>query len=159
MKQTVIRLYGLLVRAACSLQTPFLLAIRLYWGWQMALTGWGKIGNMSHVIEFFTSLGIPAPSLNAHFIALLEFVGGILFAVGLGSRLIALLFAGDMLVAFWLADREALLSIFSDTGKFWAATPFTFLFASLIILIFGPGKWAVDEVIKKKTEVRNQKSE
>ena len=49
-----------------------------------------------------------------------------------------------MLVAYIKADREALFSFFSDPGKFYAADPYTFLFAALLILIFGPGKISLD---------------
>ncbi len=139
--------YTLFLKAANSLQSPFLLLIRLFWGWQFFQTGWAHLNNMPKFIEFFTSLGIPAPSLNAHFIAVLEAGGGILLALGLGSRIISLLLAGDMFVAFLTADREALFSIFSDTDKFYAAAPYTFLFACLIILIFGPGKISLDTLI------------
>jgi uncharacterized membrane protein YphA (DoxX/SURF4 family) len=52
MKVSIERLYRLLIRAASSLQSPFLLAVRLYWGWQMAQTGWGKLGNLDHVTGF-----------------------------------------------------------------------------------------------------------
>ncbi len=72
---------------------------------------------MPKFVGFFAGLGIPAPSLNAHFVAVLETGGGILLALGLGSRLIALLLASDMFVAFVTADREALRSIFSDIGQ------------------------------------------
>ncbi|HZP22265.1 MAG TPA: DoxX family protein [Terriglobales bacterium] len=139
--------YDLLIRVPSSLQSVFLLAVRLYWGWQFAQTGWGKLHNIGHVIQFFTSLGIPAPAANAWFIALLEFVGGILLALGLGSRLLALLCAGDMLVAYITADRQALMSFFSAPDKFAAAAPFVFLIAWLIILIFGPGKISLDELL------------
>ena len=70
---------------------------------------------------------------------MLELVGGILLALGLGGRLIALPLTIDMIVAYITADREALTSIFSDPGKFYNAAPFTFLMASLIVLIFGSG--------------------
>ncbi len=33
---------------------------------------------------------------------------------------------------------------------FFAAAPFLFLFASLIVLIFGPGKISVDHLLAKK---------
>ncbi len=144
MMATLTKLYGLLIRVANSLQSPFLLVCRLYWGWQFAQTGWGKLGNIHKVISFFTSLGIPAPTLNAWFISGLEFVGGILLIVGLGSRLAALPLAIDMMVAYIVADREALGQIFSDPDKFYAAAPYTFLFASLIVLIFGPGRFSLD---------------
>lgn len=142
--------YELLVVRAGALQSPFLLLVRLYWGWQFAQTGWGKLHDLNKVTHFFSSLGIPAPGANAVFISLLEFVGGILLAVGLGSRLIALLLAGDMLVAYITADREALFSIVSDPDKFYAAAPYTFLIASLLVLIFGPGRFAVDEILARR---------
>ena len=53
--------YRLLNRASSSLASPFLLAVRLYWGWQFMQTGWGKLTDIGKVIHFFTDLGIPAP--------------------------------------------------------------------------------------------------
>jgi putative oxidoreductase len=150
------KLYETFVRAASSLESPFLLIVRLYWGWQMAQTGWGKLGDLGKVTNYFTTLGIPAPALNAYFISGLEFAGGILLAVGLGSRLIAFLLAADMAVAYYLGDHEALLSFFSDPDKFYAAAPFTFLMASLIVLIFGPGKASIDALIARRFRQRPQ---
>jgi putative oxidoreductase len=144
------RLYRLLISVASSLEPAFLLTVRLYWGVQMSQTGWGKLHSLDRVTNFFTSLGIPAPGANAVFIATLEFVGGILFALGLGTRLIALLFAGDMLVAYYAADREALLSVFSSPDKFYAAAPYVFLMASVIVLIFGPGKYSLDALLARR---------
>lgn len=142
--------YSFLVSGGNSLQSIFLLFVRLYWGWQFFQTGWGKLHNLAHVVEFFTSLGIPAPALNAYFVSGLECFGGILLAVGLGSRLLALMFVFDMLVAYITADRAALFSIFSKPDDFYAAAPYTFLVASLIILIFGPGKFALDYVLERR---------
>src|SRR5271155_6245047 len=81
--------YRLLNRASSSLASPFLLAVRLYWGWQFMQTGWGKLTNIGKGIQFFAQLGIPAPALNAYFVSGLEFGGGVLLVLGLGSRLIA----------------------------------------------------------------------
>jgi putative oxidoreductase len=50
-------------------------------------------------------------------------------------------------VAYITADREALFSIFSNPGKFYASDAYTFLFASVLILVFGPGKISVDYAI------------
>ena len=139
--------YSLFVVSANSLRSLFLLLVRVYWGWQFAQTGWGKLHNLPHVIEFFTSLGIPAPAANAYFVSTLELVGGILLALGLGGRLIATPLTIDMLVAYATADRQALASILSDPGKFYGADPFTFFMASLIVLIFGPGGLSLDSLI------------
>ena len=147
MMKLIDRLYGLFLRAANALQSPLLLAVRLYWGWQFWQTGLGKLSNIPKVVDFFTGLGVPAPSLNAHFIAVTEFGGGILLALGLGSRPIALLLAGDMIGAYVFGDREALSSVISDPGKFYNADPYTFMFASILILIFGPGWLSLDTAI------------
>ena len=150
MKNQMLSGHRAFARAASSLQSPFLLAVRLYWGWQFTQTGWGKLHRLSGVTGYFAQLGLPLPHATAVFIALLEFVGGILLILGLASRLIALPLAFDMLVAYIVADREALAAFFSDPGKFSAAAPFTFLFASLLILIFGPGRFALDTLIERR---------
>ena len=132
------------------LQSPFLLAIRLYWGWQFAQNGWGKLHNLAKITDYFRSLNIPFPAANAHFIAGLEFFGGLLLIVGLGTRLVGLLLAANMMVAYWTADHDALVSILSDPGKFYIADPYTFLFASLMVLIFGAGLLSFDALIMKR---------
>ena len=78
------------------------------------------------------------------FISTLEFGGGLLLILGLGSRLIALLLAIDMRVAYIAADRAALFSMISNPDKFTTAAPYAFLIASLLALIFGPGKASLD---------------
>jgi putative oxidoreductase len=140
-------LYGKFLKIANSLQSPVLLLIRLDWGYQFWESGWAHFNNMPDFINMFERLHIPAPSLNAHFIAGLEAGGGILLALGLGSRFISLLLAGDMFVAFITAERESLQSIFSDPDKFFNASPHTFLFIALLILAFGPGKFSLDTLI------------
>jgi putative oxidoreductase len=137
--------------AVSLLQSPMLLAVRIYWGWQFAQTGWGKLHSIGKITAFFASLNIPFPSANAHFVAGLELFGGTLLIFGLGSRMVSLLLAGNMLVAYWTADREALTSFFSDPGKFYVADPYTFLFASLMILIFGAGLFSADRILKSRT--------
>ena len=147
MMKLIEKMYGWFLCAANACQSPFLLAVRFYWGWQFWQAGWGKLQSIPKVTQYFTSLGVPFPGLNAHFIAALEAGGGILLALGLCSRLIALPLAIDMVVAYVMADREALGSIFSNPDKFYAAAPYTFLFASLLILFFGPGKLSLDTII------------
>jgi putative oxidoreductase len=140
-------LYGGFVKSVSHTQSLFLLIVRLYWGWQLALNGWGKLHNLDNVTQFFVSLGLPAPGPTALFVSSFELVGGVLLALGLFSRIAALGIAADMLVAYVTADREALLAFFSNPGKFYNADPYTFLFAGMLILIFGPGKIALDSLV------------
>jgi putative oxidoreductase len=143
------RLHAIFVRLMSNLQSPFLLLVRLYWGWQLATNGWGKLHNLSHVTEFFQSLGLPAPGFTATFVASFEFVGGILLALGLLSRITALGIVIDMTTAYITADREAIAAFFSSPDKFYGADPFIFWFVGLIILFFGPGKFALDALISR----------
>jgi putative oxidoreductase len=144
--------YRKFASAACACAPGFLLFVRLYWGWQFAQTGWGKLHHLSRVAGFFDSLHIPVPYVNAVFVSWLEFIGGILLALGLGSRFVAFLLAIDMSVAYLTAGRENLLSFFSNPGKFYGDDAFTFLFASLIILFFGPGWLALDQVFRERRQ-------
>src|SRR5256885_1336135 len=95
-----------------QLQSPFLLLVRLYWGWQLIESGWGKLHNLDKVTQFFGSLNLPMPAQMAVFISCLEFFGGIFLAIGLLSRLTALALTINMLMAYITADREALFFFF-----------------------------------------------
>jgi putative oxidoreductase len=89
------------------------------------------------------------PGATAHLVALLEFGGGLLLASGLASRAISALLTVNLITAYWFGDHEALLSFFSDPGKFYAADPFTFLFVAVTVLLFGPGFLSLDALIRK----------
>lgn len=146
----ILRLYRRITLAPSSLQSVMLLAVRLYWGLQFAQTGWGKLHHLAKIAGFFASLNIPFPGFTAPFVSALELVGGVLLMLGLFSRPLALLLACNMLVAYWTADRNAFSAILSDPGKFYAADPYTFLFASVMILIFGAGFLAIDTLVAKR---------
>jgi putative oxidoreductase len=110
--------------------------------------------NIAKITGFFMSLNIPFPAFSACFISGLEFFGGLLLIVGLASRPMGFLLAANMLVAYWTADHNALISVFSDPGKFYVADPYTFLFASLIVLVFAAGALSVDTLTLRKVCVR-----
>lgn len=129
------------------LQSPFLFLVRLYFGWQLAQSGWGKLHHLSGVAEYFGTLGLPMPAQMAVFIACVEFFGGIFLALGLLSRITGLVLTVNMIMAYVFGDHDALFSFISDPDKFVAAAPFAFLVVSLIVLIFGAGKISVDVAI------------
>ncbi len=83
--QSLVRFVRHCYSGACAfldrLQSPLLLAIRLYWGWQFVQDGWGKLTHLARVTEFFSSLNLPAPGATAALVASVELVGGILFFV------------------------------------------------------------------------------
>jgi len=67
------------------------------------------------------SVNLPSPGQMAVFIACVEFFGGIFFALGAFSRITSLVLTVNLTMAYVIADREALYSIFSDPDKFAAA--------------------------------------
>jgi putative oxidoreductase len=142
--------YEFVFTGGVVLPSAFLLLLRLYFFWQLFLTGKGKLANIGKVSEFFSSLGIPLPTLNAYFIGSLECFGSLLLIVGLASRPLSLLISVSMIVAYIAGDFDALSHFLSDSDKFVKADPFPFLLTALIIYVFGPGEFSVDAVLKRK---------
>jgi putative oxidoreductase len=134
------------------LQSPLLLAIRLYWGFQFAQDGLGKLRHLDHVTQFFASLNLPAPGAAALMVGLIEFGGGILFALGLGSRLVSLVLFINMTMAYLSVpdDKVNFFHILSKPDDFYGASPYTYWFAALLILVFGPGLISVDWLIGRR---------
>lgn len=65
------------------------------------------------------------------------------------SRFTGLVLSISMFVAYRTADSDALESNINDPGKFYVADPCTFLFAYLMILIFGAGLFSLDRLFEK----------
>ncbi|HEY1768165.1 MAG TPA: DoxX family protein [Terracidiphilus sp.] len=149
---TLVNLYARFVRLLNYLQCPLLLAIRIYWGFQFAQDGWGKLTHLGRVTEFFASLNLPAPHATATLVATIEFAGGILFLCGIASRLVSLVLFVNMTMAYLSVpdDRTNFFHIFSNPSDFYGATPYTYWFAALLILIFGPGWLALDTILLRR---------
>ena len=79
-----------------------------------------------------------------------ETVCGLLLCIGVASRLISIPLIFTMVIAYLTAESDALHAFFSDPDKFVSAAPFQFMFAALIVLIFGPGAISIDHLLQKK---------
>jgi putative oxidoreductase len=145
------RCYQALITVASLFQSPFLLAVRLYWGWQFFLDGKGKLLHLQKITDYFGhDLHIPFPHFNAFLASATECIGGLLLLAGLGSRLIALPLMFTMIVAYLTAEIDTVKHIFSNPDKFVTADPFLYLLASAIILVFGPGVFSIDWILSRK---------
>ena len=142
--------YDILVKVASKLPSPLLLMMRLYWGWSFFQTGLGKLQNLDRTTDFFASLGLPLPEMNAAMAGTTECVGGLLLLVGLASRLTAIPLIVTMIVAYLTAEIDSAKAIFSEPDKFTGADPFLFLLTALIVLAFGPGAFSIDRLIGPK---------
>jgi putative oxidoreductase len=142
------RLYELEIHLLTHLQPVLLLALRLYWGYQFFLTGRGKLMNIERTASFFESLQIPLPLLNAYMAGATECFCGLLLLFGFASRLSTIPLIVTMCVAYATAHTQELGQLFSNPDAFVTAPPFLFLFASTIVLVFGPGWISADGVIQ-----------
>jgi len=160
--QKLINLFGQayrgVTRALNLLHSPLLLAIRLYWGWQFMQDGLGKLQHLDKVTEYFLSLNIPGAGMAALMVGLVELIGGFLFAFGIASRLTSLVLFVNMTMAYLTVpdDRTNFFHILSKPDDFYGATPYTYWFAALLILILGPGLFAVDTLISRRFAPKKQ---
>jgi putative oxidoreductase len=149
--------YDQIARAANKFQSPFLLFIRIYIGYQCIVSGWAHLHHLDKTAEFFQSLHIPFPKLNVIMSANTELFGGALLLVGLASRLIAFLLTGNFLVAmltvqlsnFDFSYKELGQKIWADQSPILGDTAFPFLATALIILFFGPGCMSIDGIVRR----------
>lgn len=108
----------------------------------------------------FTKLGMPFPHFTASFVGGLEIVGGLLLLSGLMTRLIAIPFIIEMIVAI-LSTK---LSLYLGTSPLplppvppkvgiWAVlhevrSEYAQLLTVAFLLINGPGKWSLDALLQ-----------
>jgi putative oxidoreductase len=98
------------------------------------------------VSDAFSHMGVPMPGVMGPFVALLEFFGGIALILGLLTRLFALGFAIDMLVAILLVQLK--------NGFSHYELEFLLSVSSLALVFLGGGEFSVDAMLgRRKTRV------
>ncbi len=140
---------GLALSGALAFLPPLL--TRLVLGQAFFLTGRGKLANFDNTVQFFTSLNVPLPELNAAFVSRLEFYGGIALALGLLTRLVAAGLASTMVVALLTADKQALLGALRMSGDAGLAdvVPLVYLVFLSWLVITGPGSLSLDALFSR----------
>lgn len=109
----------------------------------------------------FTKLGMPFPHFTATFIGGLEIVGGLLLLTGLTTRLIAIPFVAEMIVAIlstkislYLGTSPLPLPPVPPKVGIWAVlhevrSEYAQMLTVLFLPVNGPGKWSLDAVLSK----------
>jgi uncharacterized membrane protein YphA (DoxX/SURF4 family) len=112
----------------------------------------------------FTKLGMPLPHFTADFVACLEIVGGLLLLSGLLTRLIAVPFIFEMIVAMlstkislYLGTSPLPLPAAPPKVGMWAVlhevrSEYAQLLTVLFLMINGPGRWSLDALLGKWRE-------
>ncbi|MFN8845922.1 MAG: DoxX family protein [Bdellovibrionales bacterium] len=120
-----------------------LLLFRLFIGLTMAFAhGWGKLPPPHMLVDGVASMGFPLPLFFAWCAALSEFVGGLLIATGLWTRLASASLVVTMGVAAFIAH---------------GADPFEkkemallYLISSILLVFQGAGSLSLDRILRKK---------
>jgi putative oxidoreductase len=134
------------------------LLARLTLGLVFVTTGWGKLHSLDKVIEYFTSLGIPAAHLQAPMVATIEFAGGALLLVGLGTRVVSALLIGTMAVAIYTAKlpdtldhlKAADFSTFDAVTELVGTVEFAYLVMFAWLVVRGAGALSVDRLLARR---------
>ena len=92
----------------------------------------------------FTQMGVPFPGVTGPFIALLEFFGGMALVIGFLTRLVALGFVFDMLVAILLVQLKRGFSGYE--------LEFLLLVSSVALFLMGAGRFSVDALLAGRNE-------
>ncbi|HVO32549.1 MAG TPA: DoxX family protein [Elusimicrobiota bacterium] len=122
------------------------LASRITLGYIFIESGWGKLHHLDKVIQFFTSLGIPAARLQAPFVACVEFGCGTLVLLGLFTRLASVPLIGTMVVAIWTAKLKEV----GDASDFLSLSEYLFIVLLVWLIIKGAGALSLDGLLCRR---------
>ncbi|NOY50487.1 MAG: DoxX family protein [Chlorobi bacterium] len=123
----------------------FMRIVLAYGFWGPAMMKWN---NIDGIIEWFDSMGMPMPALNAYLSASTEMAGVILLSLGLFTRLISIPLMVVMLVAIFTVHY----SNGFEAGNNGFEIPLYYLLMLLSLTIYGGGKISIDYVIKRATK-------
>lgn len=137
-------------RGAAMLVPLAPLLARLAFGQAFFITGLGKLGHLSDIVDYFAELGIPLPSVQAPIIASLEMVGGLALMAGVGTRLFAFLLSCTMVVAILTADGGKLLATLPFNNAVADVKPVYYLVALVWLTAYGAGPVSIDRIIAQK---------
>jgi putative oxidoreductase len=113
------------------------LAARIASGAVFAVFGVGKFVNHGAEVDSFRTYGLPSPDGFVYAIGVIELVGGVLLVAGLGTRLVALVLAGDTIGAIVVSGIAK--------GEIVSLTLAPMLLALMVFLIaVGSGRAALD---------------
>jgi len=105
-----------------------------------------KWGNISGIAEWFGSMGIPMPTLNAYLSATTEIAGVVLLTLGLATRFISIPLIITMIVAIVTVH----LKNGFEAGDNGFEIPLYYILMLLVLVTNGAGKFSLDYLISKK---------
>ena len=114
-------------------------------GW-MKLNPSGPLKGPAGFGGFLKQMGVPLPGVFGWIVALLETAGALLLIIGLGTRILALGFAVDMLMATILVKRRMQHVGFMDQKGGWEFE-FALMVQALALIFTGAGRLGLDRML------------
>jgi putative oxidoreductase len=106
-------------------------------------------GGLASFEYFLRSLNnVPAPALTSHVVPALEVVGGALLIAGLLTRVVAVLFAAEMVVTGFLVKAHDLHVGLVEQRVAGVELDLVFLVAVALLVVFGPGGGSIDALLR-----------
>lgn len=138
---------SLVMNASWAAYAP--LALRLLVGGSMAAHGIQKLmGGVDGFAGWLGSLGIPAPTLMAWFVTLLETVGGLMIVAGAFTAIVSVLLILNMLVAMFTVHWNNGFFFTNEAGP-GIEVNLLYIAAFLALMLGGAGAYSFDESRKK----------
>ncbi len=129
-----------------KLQDIALLALRLVLAYGFYEPAMKKVKDVNAIGQWFDSLGIPLPKLNAYLATGTELAGFVLLALGLFTRIISVPLMIVMGVAIFTVHAKNGFA----AGENGFEIPLYYLLMLLTLFAFGPGKISLDNLLGKK---------
>src|SRR5258708_4930831 len=153
--RTVSKWYQAEIRYVSYAQPALLLFLRLYFGYGFFKAGSGKLENIETTAEYFAGLHIPFPTVDAYMAGATEGFCGLLLLVGAASRVVTIPLIFTLLVAYSTQHIEEFRPLWTlkadgtyNPATFFKAAPFPYLLTALLVLLFGPGTFSIDGLLK-----------
>lgn len=142
----LIHTYKKVVDRLASLKDVPLLAIRLtlaYGFYEPAMYKWKDVGAIA---EWFGSMGMPAPVLNAYLATYTEVMGVFLLTFGLATRFISI----PLIVTMIVAIKTVHWGNGFNAGDNGFEIPLYYIVMLFVLLIYGPGRISLDHLVGKR---------
>lgn len=143
-------IYSRYTIAMNSLRDLAPLILRLVLAYGFFEPAWNKLQDVNAIGEWFESIELPAPFLQAWLATLSEALGVVLLALGLGTRIIAIPLIIVMLVAIKTVHWEHGFAA-SNNGY---EIPFYYACMLVCLVFLGAGRFSVDYFFDKKNAIR-----
>ena len=147
------RAAGLALAARLSWFAPLL--ARCVIGLVFVLSGWGKLHHLDGVIDYFRTLGIPAPELQAPFAAAMEFACGLAVLLGFCTRLAAV----PLIVIMLVAIKTAKAGDFAEAGDplewlnvLFGLSEFLYIVLLAWLALAGAGALSLDRLLFRRRD-------